>query len=80
MDIDEDHRPRYMVFSKVSLFDSKSTTLKKNPIDSCKKCNGIVSLSVYTAGQLLIYLMQRCGRNKRTAIVQLFINNRAQEQ
>ena len=46
MDIDEDHRPRYMVFSKVSLFDSKSTTLKKNPIDSCKKCNGIVSLSV----------------------------------
>ena len=36
MDIDEDHRPRYMVFSKVSLFDSKSTTFKKIQLTAAK--------------------------------------------
>ena len=36
MDIDEDHRPRYMVFSKVSLVDSKSTTLKKIKLTAAK--------------------------------------------
>ena len=47
MDIDEDHRPRYMVFSKVSLFGSKLATLREKINKQIDRCKSAMALSQF---------------------------------